>query len=56
MIDVVKALQGIVSVPLQIDSSNPEAIEAVLRVYNGISIINSVNADDEKLDKILPIA
>mgnify|MGYP000843596827 FL=1 len=56
MIDVVKALQGIVSVPLQIDSSNPEAIEAGLRVYNGKSIINSVNADDEKLDKILPIA
>lgn len=56
MKDVVKTVQGIVSLPLQIDSSNPLAIEAGLRVCNGKAIINSVNADDEKLDTILPIA
>ena len=56
MIDVVKTVQSIVSLPLQIDSSNPEAIEAGLRVCNGKAIVNSVNADDERLDAILPIA
>lgn len=56
MIETVKAIQGIVSLPLQIDSSNPAAIEAGLRAFNGKAIINSVNADDEKLDIILPIA
>ena len=56
MIDVVKTVQSIVSLPLQIDSSNPKAIEAGLRVCNGKAIVNSVNADDERLDAILPIA
>lgn len=55
MIEVVKAVQSIVSIPLQIDSSNEDAIEAGLRVYNGRAIVNSVNADDSKLEKILPI-
>lgn len=56
MIKTVKAVQGIVRLPLQIDSSNPKAIEAGLRVCNGRAIINSVNADDKKLAEILPIA
>ena len=56
MIETVKAIQGITSLPLQIDSSNPAAIEAGLRAFNGKAIINSVNADDERLDLILPIA
>lgn len=56
MIDVVKTVQSIVSLPLQIDSSNPKAIEVGLRVCNGKAIVNSVNADDERLDAILPIA
>ena len=56
MVSVIKSLQGIVSLPLQIDSSDPAALEAGLRVYNGKAIINSVNADDERLALILPIA
>ncbi len=56
MTEVVKTVQSIVSLPLQIDSSNPEAIEAGLRVCNGKAIINSVNADEEKLEAILPLA
>ena len=56
MRETVKALQGIVSAPLQIDSSNPRALEAGLRAYHGRAIINSVNADGEKLDTILPLA
>lgn len=55
MTDTIKALQGVVSVPLQIDSTIPEVIEAGLRVYNGKAIVNSVNGEDEVLDTILPI-
>lgn len=55
MIKTVKELQGIVSVPLQIDSTKPEVIEAALRVYNGKAIVNSVNGEDKVLDTILPI-
>ncbi len=52
---VVKAIQSIVDVPLQIDSSDLNAIEAGLRVYNGKPIVNSVNGEQEKLDSILPL-
>ena len=55
MKQVVKAVQSVVNIPLQIDSSNAEAIEAGLRVYEGKAIVNSVDASDEKLKKILPI-
>lgn len=55
MIRCVKALQGVVDVPLQIDSTDPSVLEAALRVYNGKAIVNSVNGDDESLDTILPI-
>ena len=55
MIKTVKALQSIVDVPLQIDSTKPEVIEAALRVYNGKPILNSVNGEDKILDDILPI-
>ncbi len=52
---VVKRLQGTVSLPLQIDSSSPDAIEAALRVYNGKAAVNSVNGDEESLSRILPL-
>ena len=55
MADVVKALQGVVTLPLQIDSSDPAAIEAGLRVCNGKAIVNSVNGKREVLDSVLPI-
>lgn len=55
MTKVVRAVQSVVNLPLQIDSSNPEAIEAGLRACNGRAIVNSVDASDEKLDVILPI-
>lgn len=52
---VVKKLQAITDLPLQIDSSNPAAIEAALRVYNGKAIVNSVNGEEKVMDAILPI-
>ena len=55
MVEVIKELQGVLDVPLQIDSSNPAAIEAGLRIYNGKPIVNSVNGEDEVLEKILPL-
>ena len=55
MIKAVKTLQSVLNLPLQIDSSNAEAIEAGLRVCNGKAIVNSVNGEQEVLDKILPI-
>ncbi len=55
MVEVVKDLQTMVDTPLQIDSSSVEAIEAALRIYNGKPIVNSVNADDGKLDAVLPL-
>ena len=52
---VVKALQAAVDVPLQIDSANPAALEAALRVYNGKAAVNSVNGKEESLQTILPL-
>ncbi len=53
---VVKAIQGVTDVPLQIDSSKVEALEAGLRVYNGKPILNSVNGEVDNMKKILPLA
>lgn len=55
MTRVVKAVQSVVTLPLQIDSSDAEAIEAGLRACNGRAIVNSVNGEPEILEKILPI-
>ena len=55
MEQVVKALQSVVSLPLQLDSSHAEALERGLRVYNGKPIVNSVNGEEEKLNTILPL-
>ena len=55
MTEVVNAVQSVVTVPLQIDSSDPAAIEAGLRACSGKAIVNSVNGEEEKLHSILPI-
>ncbi|MBQ4099989.1 MAG: homocysteine S-methyltransferase family protein, partial [Oscillospiraceae bacterium] len=55
MTKVVKAVSSVVNVPLQIDSSNPKAIEAGLRAFCGKAIVNSVNGEQKVLDNILPI-
>ena len=52
---VVKALQAAVDLPLQIDSSDPAAIEAGLRAVNGKAIVNSVNGRPEVLEAVLPL-
>ncbi|WP_455581587.1 homocysteine S-methyltransferase family protein [Dysosmobacter sp.] len=52
---VVKKLQSALDIPLQLDSSNPAALEAGLRVYNGKAAVNSVNGEPEVLERILPV-
>ena len=52
---VIKEIQGILDIPLQIDSSDKNAIEKGLRYYNGKPIINSINGEDKVLENILPL-
>ena len=50
-----KKIQEICDLPLQLDSSNPEAIEAAIRVYNGVPVINSINGSEPVLKAMLPL-
>ncbi len=52
---VIRALQGVIDLPLQIDSSDPATIEAGLRAATGKAIVNSVNGRPEVLEAILPL-
>lgn len=56
MKNVVVKLNEITNLPLQIDSSNPKAIEAGCRYYNGVPLINSVNGNADNMAAIFPIA
>ena len=55
MIRAIKGVQSIVEVPLQIDSTIPEVLEAALRVYCGKPIVNSVNGEEKSLNTVLPL-
>ncbi|MGN0641641.1 MAG: homocysteine S-methyltransferase family protein [Huintestinicola sp.] len=55
MVRVLKQLQGVTELPLQIDSTMPEVLEAALRVYNGKPIVNSVNGEEKSLQNVLPL-
>ena len=51
----VRKVQEVCDLPLQLDSSNPEAIAAAIRLYNGVPMINSVNGAEESMSRLLPI-
>ena len=53
--DAVCRIQEICDLPLQIDSSDPVAMESALRRYNGKAMINSVNGKEESIRAILPL-
>ena len=53
--EAVLRLQAITSVPLQIDTSNYEAMARSLRLYNGKPLLNSVCGKEESLEKVLPL-
>lgn len=55
MLAAVRAVQSVCDAPLQIDSSDPEVVEAALRIYNGKPIVNSVNGEEKSLSAILPL-
>ncbi len=55
MIKIVTALLGVTNLPLQIDSTKPDVIEAALRIYPGKAIVNSVNGEEKSMAEILPI-
>jgi len=54
--ETVKVLQDHFDVPLCLDSPNPKAIEAALKVAAGKCLINSVNGEEKSLNALLPIA
>ncbi len=56
MTEVIRGLQEIIRLPLQIDSSDPEVLEKACRIYNGKPLINSVNGKQSVMDAIFPIA
>ena len=51
----VQELQAVTDLPLQLDTSDPEAMRRALRVYNGKALINSVNGKQEVMDAIFPL-
>lgn len=51
----VKELQAVTDLPLQLDTSDPVAMEQALRIYNGKAMINSVNGKKEVMDAIFPL-
>lgn len=56
MIDaVIKSLQSVTALPLQIDTSDPEAMERAMRHYNGKPMINSVNGKEESMRTVFPL-
>lgn len=55
MRDAVQALQSVVNLPLQIDTVDPEAMEAALRIYNGKAMVNSVSGKQESMNKVFPL-
>lgn len=52
---VVFELQSVSDLPLQIDTSDPIAMESALRLYNGKAMINSVNGKKESMDAVFPL-
>jgi 5-methyltetrahydrofolate--homocysteine methyltransferase len=56
MRELIHEIQSVISLPIVIDSSDPEVIESAARIYNGAPLINSVNGTEDSLARVLPIA
>ncbi len=52
---VSSAVQSVTELPLQLDSADPKALERAMRAYCGKPLINSVNAEQEKMSQIFPL-
>ncbi len=55
LVSVMKELQSVIDLPLQIDTSDVVAMEKALRLYNGKAMINSVNGKKESMEAVFPI-
>lgn len=55
MLRVIKEVQAVTDLPLQIDSSKPDVVEAALRLYSGKPLINSVNGSMSSMSAIFPL-
>ncbi len=53
--DYIERLQAVIDLPLQIDTSDPVAMERALRLYNGKALVNSVNGKKESMAAVLPL-
>ena len=53
--EAVERLQAVVDLPLQIDTTDPVAMEAALRRYNGKALVNSVNGKRESMEAVFPL-
>lgn len=53
--ELVVEIQSVISVPLQIDSSNPKALEAAMRRCCGVPLVNSVSCTEKSLSAVLPL-
>ena len=51
----IQAVQSVTDLPLQIDTSDPNALERALRHYNGKALVNSVNGKEESMATVLPL-
>ena len=56
MLSVMEEVSGITDLPLCIDTSSPEVMEAALRIYSGRALINSISLEKGKAEKFLPLA
>ena len=55
MTQVVQRLQSVLALPLQIDTTDPEALERGMRIYNGKPMVNSVNGKKESIETVFPL-
>lgn len=56
MVEAIRHVQEFCDLPLQLDSSNKDALEKGCRYYNGIPLINSVNGEEAVMERVFPIA
>ena len=55
LVSVVKEVQAVTALPLQLDTSDPIALESAMRIYNGKPLVNSVNGKEESISAVLPL-
>lgn len=55
MVNVIRSLQSVIDLPLQIDTVDPVAMERAMRIYNGKALINSVSGKEESMKAVFPL-